>query len=99
MLGEDDRQSAGIVKAVLASSCEFVPTVVEHLKNATGSRRQWLLYLIASKGRAACETYLREHVPQIVDEVAFFWDYHRGNWTARLDVADQTEFLLAQVLE
>jgi HEAT repeat protein len=99
MLGQDARQSAGIARAILASSCEFVPSVVERLRNATGSHRQWLLYLIALRGRGACEMYLRDHLPQIVDEVAFFWDYHLQNWTARLDVADQTEFLLSQVLE
>lgn len=95
-VGTDRRQSAGIVRAVLRSTCSVVPTVVRLLKTAAGDRQSWLLYLLASKGREVCEEYLRAHAPDVMSRLEFFWLYQVENWTNRLDVADQIDFLAQQ---
>lgn len=92
----DHRRSAGIVRAVLRSDCNAVPTVVRLLKAAERNRRSWLLYLLAAKGRDACETYLRGAAPDLLSQLDFFWMHQVENWTNRLDVADQIDFLAQQ---
>ena len=61
-----------------------------------GRRRQWLLYLIAASGRERCETIVRARAPDLLDELEFFWTHQADNWTNRLDVADQINFLELQ---
>ena len=62
------------------------------------SVRCWLIYLLASLGRGRSETYVRDNAPHLLPDLAFFWDHHEANWTNRLDVADQIDFLRAQYL-
>jgi hypothetical protein len=97
-VGEDGRQSAGLVRAVLLSGLDFVPTVVRLIRAASGQRRQWLLYMLACRGRAACGPYVRDSSPELLGELDFYWTHQVENWTNRLDVADQIDFLREQVL-
>ncbi|MEX2122118.1 MAG: hypothetical protein WD847_21240 [Pirellulales bacterium] len=96
-ISDDGRQSAGIIRAVLASECDFVPTAVAQIRSAVGQRRQWLLYLLAAKGREPCFGIVRQNAPDLLPELEFFWTFHAENWTNRLDVADQIDFLQKQV--
>ena len=98
-IGSDDRESAGIVRAVIAANLNCVAPVVEKLSVSTGRQRMWLLYPLACKGRSECEAYLREHNAKLLNELEFFWTFHVENWTNRLDVADQIDFLLEQILK
>lgn len=95
-IDDDQRRSAGIVRAVLRSSCNPVPVAVRLLKAATGNRRSWLLYLLASAGRAKSADYLRQSAPELLSQLEFFWTHQTENWTNRLDVADQIDFLAQQ---
>lgn len=97
-VGEDPRRSAGLIRAVLRSSCDAVPMVIEKLKTATGDRRSWLVYFLASIGRAKCIDHLRKSAPELLSQLEFFWTYQTENWTNRLDVADQIVFLAQQNL-
>lgn len=92
----DHRHWAGIIRAVLRSDCDAIPTVVRLLKTAESDRRSWLLYLLAAKGRESCENYLRDHAPGLLGELGFFWTHQVANWTNRLDVADQIDFIAQQ---
>ena len=88
---------AGIVRAVLASDCEYLPETITQLRSAAkGAQRQWLLYLVAASGRERSEPHLRATAPELLDEVQFFWTHQADNWTNRLDVADQLDFLRQQ---
>ena len=98
LLGQNQRQSACIAKAILLSSCDSLPHVAAKLTTATSNARLWLLYLLACMGREHCEDFLRRSAPDVLDELNFFWTYHSENWTSRLDVADQLDFLSAQIL-
>ena len=99
MIGDDNRLAAGIVKAVISSKCDFVPETVRQIQAAKpGSRRQWLLYLLAAAGKPTCEPFIAKHAPSLLKELEFFWAYHVENWTNRLDVADQIDFLEKQFL-
>jgi len=95
-IDDDQRRSAGIVRAVLRSDCNPVAAAVNLLKAATGNRRSWLLYLLASEGRAKCADYLRQSAPELLSQLEFFWTHQTENWTNRLDVADQIDFLAQQ---
>jgi len=90
-------KSAGIIRAVLASECDFVPAALAQIRSSTGERRQWLLYLLAAKGREACFGIVQQSAPDLLSELEFFWTFHAENWTNRLDVADQIDFLHKQV--
>jgi hypothetical protein len=92
------RQSAGIVRAVLSGGTDPIPTAVDLIREATGPQRLWLLYLLASLGRQRCAEYVGTHAPELLPELVFFWTHHVDNWTNRLDVADQIDFLLAQTV-
>ncbi len=67
------------------------------LGKAPASARPWLIYLLASLGRESCESHLMAHAPELLPELEFFWTYHQENWTNRLDVADQIDFLMGQL--
>ncbi len=96
-LGNDDRQSAGLVRAALASRINFLPEAVRQITAASpGTRRQWLLYLIAAAGQNRAEPIVRKLAPHLEQELLFFWKHHASNWTNRLDVADQIDFLEQQ---
>ena len=97
-VGDDGRQSAGLVRAVLLSRLDFVPDIVRLIRASSGQRRQWLLYMLACRGRAACSQYLSDQSPKLLEELDFFWTHQVENWTNRLDVADQIDFLREQVL-
>jgi hypothetical protein len=90
------RRSAGIIRAVLRSDCNAVPIVARLLQTAEGHRRSWLLYFLAAKGRKPCESYLRSNAPDLASQLEFFWQHQVENWTNRLDVADQIDFLAQQ---
>jgi hypothetical protein len=96
-VGGDARQSAGLVRAVLLSQADFVPDIVRLIRANSGQRRQWLLYMLACRGRAACSQYLSVQSPGLLSELDFFWTHQSENWTNRLDVADQIDFLREQV--
>lgn len=99
MIGDDSRTAAGIVKAVVSSGFDFVPEAVKQIEQTpAGVRRQWLLYTLAAAGRETCEPYLAKHAPALLHELAFYWEYHAENWTNRLDVAEQIDFLERQLL-
>jgi HEAT repeat protein len=98
-VGDDSRRSAGLVRAVLLSRLDFVPDIVRLIRASSGQRRQWLLYVLACRGRAACGQYLITHSPDLLRELEFFWTHQVENWTNRLDAADQIEFLREQVLD
>ena len=97
-VGEDRRRSSGIVRAVLRSSCDAVPIVIQQLKTAKGDRRSWLLYFLASIGRERCADHLRHSAPELLSQLEFYWTHQAENWTNRLDVADQIDFLGQQNL-
>lgn len=93
-VGGDDRTSAGVVRAILGSTADFVSeTIKQLLAEGQTQRRRWLLYLIASAGRAKCEPTVQRMAPQLIQELEFHWTQHGDNWTNRLDVADQLNFL------
>jgi HEAT repeat protein len=98
-VGDDSRQSAGLVRAVLLSRLDFVPIVVRLIRASKAQRRQWLLYMLACRGRAACGRYLSDQAHELLKELDFFWTHQVENWTNRLDVADQIDFLREQVLD
>ena len=98
-VGDDGRQSAGLVRAVLLSRLDFVPDIVRLIRASSAQRRQWLLYTLACRGRAACSQYLNAESPELLGELDFFWTHQVENWTNRLDVADQIDFLREQVLD
>jgi hypothetical protein len=98
-VGDDGRQSAGLVRAVLLSRLRFLPDIVRLLRASTAQRRQWLLYLLACHGRAACTQCCGDQSPELLKELDFFWTHQVENWTNRLDVADQIDFLRGQVLD
>ena len=97
-VGDDGRRSAGLVRAVLLSRLDFVPDIVRLIRASSGQRRQWLLYMLACRGRAACSQYVSDQSPELLEELDFFWTHQVENWTNRLDVADQIDFLREQVL-
>jgi hypothetical protein len=97
-VGDDGRQSAGLVRAVLLSRFDFVPDIVRLIHASSEQRRLWLLYMLACLGRATCSQYLNAHAPELLKELDFFWTHQVENWTNRLDVADQIDFLREQVL-
>jgi hypothetical protein len=97
VLGNERSKSAAIVRAVQLSSLRPVERVVEGLRAASGERREWLLYLLASFGRAACEPLVRMSAPDLLPRLDFHWMYHVENWTNRLYVADRLDFLMAQI--
>jgi len=98
-VGDDARKSAGIARAVVSSSCNPVPIIVQAVDHAEASTRSWLIYLLASLGKAKSEAYVRDNASHLLPELDFFWKYHEENWTNRLDLADQLDFLGAQYLE
>jgi hypothetical protein len=55
--------------------------------------------MLACRGRAACGQYLSAQAPELLEELDFFWTHQVENWTNRLDVADQIDFLREQVLD
>ena len=89
----DNRQAAGLVRAVLSSKCDFLPELIRQLQSTpSGPRRQWLLYLAAAAGQAKCERFFSKLPAEIRATLEFFWTHHADNWTNRLDVADQIDF-------
>lgn len=97
-VGDDAKKSAGIARAVVSSPSNPVPIIVEAIDQAEGAARSWLVYLLASLGKQKSEAYVRDHAAHLLSELDFFWKYHEENWTNRLDVADQLDFLGAQYL-
>lgn len=97
-IGPDAEQSAAIVRAVRDSQIEFVPEVVRRIQKGS-PERQWLVYLLASAGRERSEAYLKQQEPKLLPELDFFWRFHSENWTSRVDISDQLEFLADQVLD
>lgn len=98
-LGTDERASAGVARAILASRRDPLPHIVRAVRCSAGQPRSWLLYLLAMLGRSHCERLLSEQAPSILADLEFFWARHVENWTNRIDVADQIDFQLAQVLD
>lgn len=98
LIGADERRSAGIIRAITASQLNPVEKVVSRLgaTEAEAVSRPWLLYLLASLGRKLCEPYISSQAPALLNELGFFWAFHKENWTNRLDVADQIDFLMDQ---
>jgi hypothetical protein len=97
-LGANARKSAGIAKSIFSSRCDSVAIIAKAAEAAVGASRSWLLYTLASIGRGKCQPYLAANSPDLLEEVEFFWQFHDENWTNRLDVADQIDFLRAQNL-
>jgi HEAT repeat protein len=94
----DDRQAAGLVRAILSSTCDFVPELIRQLQSTpAGTRRQWLLYLAAAAGHARCRPFAGKLPAEIRGTLEFFWKHHAENWTNRLDVVDQIDFLQQQL--
>jgi hypothetical protein len=56
------------------------------------------MYLLACHGRAACDSFVRSAAPSLLEELDFFWTHQVENWTNRLDVAGEINFLCGQVL-
>jgi hypothetical protein len=98
-IGNDDVISAGVVKAVLSAKVDPTRKVIEAIERSDGKRRNWLLYLLASRGRERCGRVIRAEAPELIEQLEFFCNYHTDNWTNRLDVADQIDFLLEQILD
>jgi hypothetical protein len=94
--GRNERQSAGLVRAIIATRCDPVEKIVTRLRTAPAGARPWLIYLLASLGRERCKPHLTAHAPNLLSELEFFWTYHKENWTNRLEVADQIDFLIGQ---
>jgi hypothetical protein len=97
-MGTNSRKSAGIAKSFLSSQCDSVAIVAQAAEEAEGASRSWLLNTLASLGRDKCQAYLAANSPRLLEEVEFFWQFHDENWTNRLDLADQIDFLRAQNL-
>jgi hypothetical protein len=95
-IGSDAKRSAGTVRAVLVSRVDFVDEAIAQIRSASSERRPWLLYLLAAKGRTFSEERIRRMAPELMTDLEFFWTYHGENWTNRLDVADQIDFLRVQ---
>lgn len=97
-IGRSEKQSAGIVRAIVASGYTPLERIVEKIRAAgpTATEYPWLIYLLASLGRKTCEPCLLENAPELLTDLQFFWTYHQDNWTNRLDVADQIDFLIGQ---
>jgi hypothetical protein len=96
-IGDDARQSAGIVRALAATNTDIIGAVVAEAVRATATRRNWLLYLLASLGRERCADSVRAQAPALMTELEFFWAFHSENWTNRLDVADQLDYQQQQL--
>lgn len=97
-LGDDSRLSAGVARALLAATkIELAPAIIARLPRAKGENREWLIYLLARLGRESVAPHLVDN-GDIRSELEFFWKRHEENWTNRLDVADQIDFLLRQIL-
>ena len=96
-IGDDDRRSAALVRAVLLTELDFVPQVVRLIGITRGKQRRWLVYLLACHGRTASGGYLQSKAPDLLEELDFFWTHQVENWTKRLDVADELDFLRKQV--
>ena len=93
IVGTDDRLSAGIVRHCWPASVTRLQKQSARCRHPA-RKRQWLLYLLESRGREKC----RQLPPAIASELEFFWSHHVENWTNRLDVADQIDFLLSSIL-
>jgi hypothetical protein len=94
---DDNREAAGLARAVLSSQCDFIPEALAQLRSAPAvPRRQWLLYLLAAAGRKRCESVIRSTAPDLMTELEFYWTHQADNWTNRLDVADQIDYLEEQ---
>jgi hypothetical protein len=97
-LGDDARLSGGVARALLASKIDVVPAILARLPSATGENRGWLIYLLARLGRERVAPHLAGSTA-VLSELDLFWKRHEENWTNRLDVADQIDFLLRQILD
>ncbi|MBN2291987.1 MAG: HEAT repeat domain-containing protein [Pirellulales bacterium] len=97
-IGDNAKKSAGIARSVVLSSSNPVPIIVNAIENTDGASRNWLIYLLARLGIQKSEAYVRDNANHLLSELDFFWKYHEENWTNRLDVADQLDFLTAQYL-
>lgn len=97
-LGDDSRLSGGVARVLLASKIDVVPAIIARLPSATGETRGWLIYLLARLGRERVAPHLAGNVA-VLSELGLFWKRHEENWTNRLDVADQIDFLLRQILD
>ncbi|MDQ3330607.1 MAG: HEAT repeat domain-containing protein [Planctomycetota bacterium] len=98
-IGPNAKQAAAIVRAVRDSRVDFVPEVVGRIQEDRSETRQWLIYLLASAGRTRSEAYLRQSEPKLLHELEFFWRFQTENWTSRVDVSDQLQFLADQILD
>lgn len=97
-LGDDAHLSGGVARALLASKMDMVPAIIARLSSATGESRGWLIYLLARLGRERVAPHLAGNTA-VLSELDLFWKRHEENWTNRLDVADQIDFLLRQILD
>lgn len=94
---DDGRMAAGLVRALLLSECNYLPETVRQIgETPHGARRSWLLYLLAATGRKRCSPFVRLLPPDALAELEFFWLHQVDNWTNRLDVADQIDYLARQ---
>lgn len=96
-IDDDNRRAAGLVRTVLSSRCDYLSEAIGQLRSAPANpRRQWLLYLLAASGRSRCEPIVRSSAPELLNELEFYWTHQAANWTNRLDVADQINYLEQQ---
>ncbi len=75
-----------------------MPVVVGAVEQAQGNSRSWLVYLLASLGKTKAKDYVQANAAHLLPELDFFWKYHEDNWTNRLEIANQVDFLSAQHL-
>ena len=78
LLGADERQSAGLAKAVLESDCDFVPETLWQIQNeSAGPRRDWLLYVIAVAGLRTVRTGGGQKLSSIAFRTRIFLEVSR----------------------
>ncbi|MEX2174998.1 MAG: HEAT repeat domain-containing protein [Pirellulaceae bacterium] len=96
-IGEDNRLSAGIVKAIELSSIRPVESVIDRLNRAKPAVRSWLVFTLCSFGRECCEATIKQKAANLLPQLDFYWKHHKDNWTNRVDVLDRIDFLKAQL--
>lgn len=96
-LGEDRRLSAAIAAAIKFSKARPVERIVAQIGTTEGERRFWLLYLLATFGRTACEQCVRSHAPELLLHINFYWVHCSENWVNRPKTANDLSFLMHQI--
>ena len=95
-IGSDHRQAAGLVRTVLSSRIAFLPEAIRQLQGAVLGRGSGCSNPDRRSGPSRAEPVVRQLAPNLQQELDFFWTHHASNWTNRLDVADQIDFLEQQ---